>query len=153
MNAQLSEQKAKFHAVIIGIFYLISGIWEFMMGITELESTPSGVYFLLDIYRDYLITLGVITILVGAVLLFRINIGRLAALVLAWWNLFTGILIGIWFEIYTLLVIKTGTVPSLLGYILYEVLLIFACIMIRLYIINMLKISKAGYVFLRKSES
>ena len=67
MSTQLSEKKAKLHIVIIGIFYIISGILEYLLGLTQLESIPSGTHFFLDIYRNYLCMLGLITILVGLV--------------------------------------------------------------------------------------
>jgi len=58
MNTQLSEKKAKLHIVIIGIFYIISGIFELGVGATQAEGISYRVYFLLDTYRSYLAMLG-----------------------------------------------------------------------------------------------
>lgn len=146
-NTQLSEKKAKLHVAIIGIFYLSSGIWEYLMAASQAEGISPGTYFLLDIRRSYLLTLSLITILVGAFLLCRLNFARLSALVLTWWNLFSGPLIDVWSEMYRILIIKATVITSLAGFVMFMILRILACIMVRLYIINMLKTTKAGYIF------
>ncbi len=150
MNRRLSEKWAGINVNAIGIFYILSGIWEYLLGLTQLESTPSGVYFLLDIYRSYLSILGIITILVGFVFLFRINFARLLVLLLAWWSLFTSPLLGIWFEIYTSLIIKQGAIESFWGFIVSEILIILLLSLARIYIIYMLRVPKAGYIFLKE---
>ena len=89
MSTQLSEKKAKLHIILIGIFYVISGIFELGVGATQAEGISYRVYFLLDIYRSYLAILGGGTFLIGILILFRINFVRLITIALAWWNLFT----------------------------------------------------------------
>lgn len=155
MSGRLTEKWAKVNVKAIGIFCILSGIWEYLLGLAQLESISSGVYFLLDIYRSYLSILGIITILVGSIFLFRINFARLLVLLLAWWNLFTAPLIGIWFEIYTSSVIKREAIESsgeFWQFIISEILIILSIVLIRIYIIYILRVSKAGYIFLREKK-
>ena len=154
MNRKLTENWAKLHVAIIGIFYIISGLWELFMAATKGKITGSpDLYFLLSVYCTYLEKLGQTTILVGIGiligLLFRINFVRLLAIVLAWWNLFTAPLLDIWWCIYVIM-IKKFLLPHSWIELGIKAAILILITFIRLYIINMLKISKAGYVFLRK---
>jgi len=153
MDTQLSERWAKFNIVIVAIFYLISGAWEFFMGITQGEGLDKGIYFLLGVYRDYLIFLGWITMLTGILLLFRINLARLAAIILSRWNLFTAPLFYIWWVIYTVYIKKFLTIDLSFFSNSYTIIVMLAMTAMRLYIIYMLKIPKAGYICLRKKKN
>lgn len=152
MAIRLSEKWSEINVDIIGGLYIIFGIWEFLLGLGQLENITHGTYFLLDVYRNYLLLLGLTTFLVGITLLFKLNIARLFAIVLAWWNLFTSPLIHIWFEIYTTTYIRKSIIESLPKYIIGEIFVITFAMIIRLYIIYILRISKAGYIFLKKKE-
>jgi hypothetical protein len=152
MSAQLSEKWAKVNVVIIAAFYLISGAWEYLVGLTQAEGLDRADYFLLGTYRDYLMILGRITIIIGIVLLFRINFARIAAIILAWWNLFTGPLLYIWWLIYAVYIKKfLAITPSFFAYT-FEITVLLAMTVIRIYIIYMLRISKSGYIFLGKNK-
>ena len=150
MNAKLSEKRARLHIIIIGMFYLISGVWEYLVGLTQAESIGSGKYFLLDVYRNYAIILGLGTIIVGIVFLFKVKIARLLALTLAWWNLFTAPLLDIWWNIYAISIKKFLITDSWRDLWIASAVLITIMTLIRFYIIYMLRVSKAGYVFFKK---
>jgi len=152
----IPEKWAKINIIAIGIFYVISGSWEYLVGLTQEESIPLGAYFLLDVYRKYLEGIGVITILIGIGILcgvfFRLKFIRFLALILAWWNLFTAPIIEIWWSVYSITVKKFSTTDSWLGLWLHSLILIAIMTVLRLYIIDMLKISKAGFIFLKKRD-
>lgn len=152
MSTQLSEKWAKVNIVLIGVFYLISGIWEYLVGLTQEESIPPGIYFLLDVYRNYAEHLGIITILVGIGFLIMPKFIRWLVLILAWWNLFTAPIIQIWWYIYAILIKKISVTDSWLDLWLYTIVLILILTFIRLYIIYTLRISRAGYIFLKKKS-
>jgi hypothetical protein len=152
MNEQLSKRWAKINVAIIAVFYLISGVWEILVGETQGTGFSGGPYYLVEVHKDYLIILGRITFFVGIGLLFRINLIRLAALILAWWNLFTAPLVDIWWDIYAGHIKKFLTLDSSFTSIIYVLELILVMTAIRLYIIYMLRIPKAGYIFLRKKK-
>ena len=80
----------------------------------------------------------------------QLNIFRLTVIILAWWNLFTAPITHLWFEIYTMLVVEKGVIKILLWSILYDTLLILVYTLIRIYIIRILSIKRAGYLFLKK---
>lgn len=149
MSTQLSEKKVKRHVIIIAIFYIISGFWEGSLASVQ-GQYATGFNPLLYIYKEYLWWLGCISILVGFSLLFKINLGRLIAIALAWWNLFTAPLLDVWFSIYSISIKKFTTVTS--WFSLWGDLLILFVIMtlIRIYIIRTLSIKRAGYIFLKK---
>lgn len=150
MYTQLSEKKAKLHIILIGIFYVISGIFELGVGVTQAEGVSSGVFFLLDMYCNYLAILGGGTFLVGILILFRINFVRLIVIALAWWNLFTAPIIYIWWNIYSILIKKFSVVNPTLPVFIYTITIILIYTLIRIYIIRTLSIKKAGYLFLKK---
>ncbi len=150
MDKRLSDKWAKINVIAIGIFYIVSGIWEYLVGLTQEESISSGVYFLLDIYRNYAINLGLITILIGICLLFRAKLIRLAAIILAWWNLFTVPIIGIWWPIYAISIKKFSITNSWFALWIYSIILIFIMTAVRLYIIYVLSMPRAGSIFLKK---
>ena len=152
MTKQLSRNWAILHVVIIGIFHLVSGLWELLVGATAMESTPSGVHFLLDIYRSYLGTLSIVTFFIGIFFLLRFNFARILAIILAWWNLFTAPFFAIWWYIYSES-IRNITVENLsISEYLYAIVLVSVISATRIYIIRMLNISRAGYVFLDKNK-
>jgi len=128
---------------------LVSGLWEGILGSAQYEFIPSGTYFLLDIYRGYLYYLGLITILIGFLLLFRLNIAKFAALVLAWLNLFTAPLLETWSRIYST-EIKGFLLPDPGFMPVYIVIVLIVVTIIRLQIIHVLKTSLIGTVFFKK---
>ncbi len=150
MQSQLSEKKAKLYVIIIAVFHLVSGVWEFLMGLTQGESISLETYFFLDIYRSYLGIIGLITILLGILLFFRLNMIRLIVIALAWWNLFMSPLLMIWWDIYAILIKGFLVTDSWFGLWIETLVITVVLTIVRLYIINMLKLSKAGYIFLRK---
>lgn len=156
-DAGLSVKWARINVILIGMFYLISGIWEYFLGLTQMKWMPPGIYFLLDVYRSYTVNLGRVTILVGILLgigiLYRIKFIRLLALSLAWWNLFTAPLIHIGWNIYAIFIkgfLVTDFWFNLSSF--YLAVLILLLTFIRIYIISMLRISKAGYIFLKEND-
>jgi len=153
MNTKLSGKWAKINIVIIGIFYIISGIWEHLVGLTQGENYAGGEYFLLDIYRTYTVNLGNITVLIGiGLLVSRLKFIRLLALTLAWWNLFTVPLITIWWDVYAILIKKFLITDSWSTLLFHSAILIFILTFIRSYIIYMLQPRKAGYIFLKEQK-
>lgn len=138
--------------VAIGIFYLISGIWEYLVGLTQEESISSGVYYLLDVYRNYAEHLGIITILVGIAFLIMPKFTRWLVLILAWWNLFTAPIIDVWWSIYSISIKKISVTNSWLGLWLYTFALISLLSLIRIYIIYKLRVPKKGQSLLRKRK-
>lgn len=153
MDTRLSEKWAKINVVVIGIFYLISGIWEYFVGVTQAEGLSADVYFLLGAYRDYLMMFGRITILIGILLLFRINFARLSAIILAWWNLFTAPLFDIWWVVYAVFIKKFLAYTPSFSANAFDIMVILGMTGMRIYIIYMLRISKSGYIFLRKKKN
>lgn len=156
MNTRLSSKWAKINIFFIGIFYLMSGIWECLIGLTQMESTPTGIYFLLDLYRGYTTIIGHITILTGLGLLlgifFRINLVRVLAIILASWNLFTSPLIEIWWNLYSILIKKFLVTDSWLSLWGHSFILILIYSSVRFYIIYILRVYKAGYIFLKEKR-
>lgn len=150
MGTQLSKRWAKINIVIIAAFYLVSGIWEILLSQTQGTGFGGGPYYLMEMHKDYLSFLGKITFFVGIGLLFRINFFRLAALILAWLNLFTAPLVDIWWDIYVGHIKKVLSVDWSFESIIYMFVVMLVMVAIRLYIIYMLRIPKAGYIFLRK---
>jgi hypothetical protein len=138
---KLLRKKEKIYVFMVGIFYLISGIWEYLLGLTQLESTPPGVYFLLDLYRKYAVNLGLITIFAGIafLLLFRFHIFRLIVLILTWWNLFTTPLIVVWWNIYAISIKRLLITYSWFALWVYSIIIISVLTFIRIYIINIVK--------------
>jgi len=151
MTTQLSEKWAKINVVVIGMFYLISGMGEYLMSeiLGEgLGGRAKGLFFL-GPYQNYLTILGVVTFFLGVGLLFRINLARILALILAWWNLFTSPLFHIWWSIYTGFIKKVSNVDLSISGVVFTLILLSVMTIIRFYIIYVLKTSKAGYVFFR----
>lgn len=153
MEIVMNESKAKLHIKIIGIYYIISGIWEYLSGLMQAESIPPRIYFILDIYRNYLTYLGLITILMGIIILFKVNFARLAVICLAWWNLFTSPLLDIWWVIYAVDIKKFLVRDHSISSFLYSFFLTIILVAIRIYIIYILRISKAGYIFLKENKT
>lgn len=153
MEERLSRKWAVINVVMIGLFHIISGIWEYLVGLTRAENIGSGKYFLLDVSRSYGMNLGRITIFLGiAILLFRFRFIRWLTLILAWWNLFAAPLIDIWWLVYDMEIEKISASTSLLMLFIGTTIIILIMTVSRLYIISMLKISKAGYLFLKRSQ-
>jgi len=152
-----TKRAANIHIVIISCFYLVSGICEYLIGLTQAESISLGVYLLLDIYRNYMLCLGIVTILIGILtllgMLFRLNILRWLALLLAWWNLLASPSIDLWWNIYAISVKKIEVITSFLGFIIYSVILITIFMAIQFHIIYTLRVSKAGYIFLKEHKT
>lgn len=150
MHKQLSEKWARINVNMIAIFYLISGFFEYLLVMRgESES-----YFLLAIYHNYVAWLGFFTFIVGISLFFKTDISRRLALILAWWNLFTAPLLEIWWILYKVYIKKWSALPDSLLFMCGGVVIIIAIItIIRLYIIYMLRIDKAGYIFFKKKDN
>lgn len=153
MRTQLSRKWAIINVIIIAFFYLISGVWEILVGETQGTGFGGGPYYLMEVHKNYLIILGRITFFVGIGLLLRINLFRIAALILAWLNLFTAPIVDIWWDIYIGHIKKALTVDWSFESIIYMFITILIMAVIRLYIIYMLNASTAGHVFLRKKKN
>ena len=151
MTKQLTKNRAIFHIAVIGIFHLISGYWEGCLAATEGQYF-SGFHLLLNIYRQYLGILAGITLIIGIFLLCKFNFGRVLAIILAWWNLFTAPLFDIWWAIYTISIKKFLITDSWSGLWMDTAIVVIIMTLIRIYIIRMLNISRAGYVFLNKNK-
>ena len=149
MGKQLLRERANMHVRIIGIFYIISGIWEYLHGFQG----DSLAYFLVGIYHNYVVYLGLFTIVIGIGILLRRNLCRKLALILAWWNLFTAPILDQWWFIYAVKIKKIfiGSAPSLFW--LWTIGIIILVSITRIYIIYMLRISKAGYIFLKEYKN
>lgn len=145
---KLFSSKARRIANIIGGFYLLSGFWEILLAETEHLYTK-GFYFL-DLYRNYAYYLGWSTFFTGILILCKFNIGRLLALGLAFWNIGLTLIIQLAFNIYAASVIKSNPVESYIYTSVANIIIWTITSYIRLYIISMLRVSKAGYIFLKK---
>jgi len=141
-----------FHVVMIGIFHLISGFFEIGLAATQGQYF-SGFHLLLNIYRQYLEILGWVTIIIGILLFCRINLARVVAIVLAWWNLFTAPIIDIWWYMYVVIIKKFLVGSSSFPIHLSDFTSILIMTLIRIYIIRILSISRAGYIFIKRSSS
>ena len=120
------------------------------MGLTQAESIHTGTYFLLDVYRSYVTIIGWITISVGLGLLSKINLARLLAIILSWWNLLASPLIEIWWNLYSISIKKFLVTDSWSALWSHSFILILIYTFVRLYVIYMLRISKAGHIFLKE---
>ncbi len=147
MEDRLSERAAGLNGRIIGIFYLVSGGWEFLIGLTEQEAIPPGSYYFLDIYRNYASYLGLVTILIGIGILAKLNTARLFAITLALWNLLSAPIIYLWWHKCLKSIKEIIVIDSAFGLLIYSISLLILMSAIRIYIIYMLRISKAGYIF------
>ena len=145
MTKQLTRNWANFHVVVIGIFYLISGTWQFLLGVSGEEGVSFKASVFSEIYATHVIIFAPVTIVVGILLLFKLNVARLSAIALAWWNLFFGPFVLIYWNI------STNNLFINSAY-LFEFVLLLTIIVIRIYIISMLNISRAGYIFLKKNN-
>jgi len=152
MTKQLSRNWANFHVVIIGIFYLVSGVWEICLVATQGQYF-SGSHLLLNIFRQYLGILAGITIILGIFLLCKLNFARVLVIGLAWWNLFTAPLFDIWWSIYSISIKKFLITDSWSGLWMDTAIVVMIMTLIRIYIIRMLNISRAGYVFLKERQA
>lgn len=156
MSGKLTVEKARGKIIAVGIFYIISGVWEYLLGLTQAEAVPSGKYFLLDAYRNYAIYLGLVTILAGISIfigvLFKLRTIRFLVLILAWWNLFTAPIIETWWCIYAVSIKKFLITTSWLDLWVESFVVILMSAGIHLYIINILKVYRAGYLFLRGKQ-
>jgi len=137
---------------MIGIFYLISGVWEVCLGAVQGQYF-SGYNPLLNFYRGYLNILGLITLIVGILLFCRINFVRIIAIILAWLNLFTVPIIYVWWYLYVIIIKKFLVAnTSFLSYFSdFSLMLILS--LIRIYIIRILSISRAGYIFIKRKDN
>ena len=145
MENKLSIRSARIHIITIGIIYLISGLWECLL-IMEHESNT---FSALIVRRQYLTLLGLVTIVIGVGLITKKNVFRIFAIILAWWNLFTMPIIDFLWSIYTILVIKISNVNSWLSFWVWTAAIWIIIIGVHIYIIYMLRISKAGFIFLK----
>lgn len=157
MNTQLSKKQAKIRIGVIALFYLMSGIFEYFGGLTAGDMILPKNCFLLDAYFNYSVKLGLITIFVGIglllSLLFRIRIIRWLALILAWWNLFTGPAIYIWWDIYSIWIKGfLSLTPSIWAWI-FSIAQLCVIAVIRIYIIRTLSVDRAGHIFIRNKKS
>jgi len=145
MENRLSIRSAQIHIITIGIIYLISGLWECLL-IMEYESST---FPALAVRRQYLTLLGLTTIAIGIGLIAKKNVFRIFAIILAWWNLFSIPIIDFLWSMYTIRVIKISNLSSWLNFWVWTVAIWVIITGIRIYVIYMLRVSKAGYVFLK----
>jgi len=138
MTEKMSFKKATVYVGLIGAFYIISGVWEILVGLTQAESIFYGRYYLLDVYRAFAMSLGLITICVGIGFLFKKSLFRLPVLILAWANLFIAPIVEIWWPVYAILLKKFSSTSSWLGLCLQSITIIGILTIIRLYIIKKL---------------
>jgi len=146
MVNKLSEKWARININSIGVFYIVSGIWEILL---IMEGDRLAKYYLVGIRSGYLSLLGLLTIIIGIGLLFRGNTFRLLALVLAYWNLFTVPIIDIWWLVYRVYVKKTSVIYSSYNLWFWSIGILAVVTLVRLYVIYMISVSKAGYIFLK----
>jgi len=151
MTKQLSKNRAIFHITVIGIFHLISGLWEGILAVTQGQYFP-GSHSLLNIYRQYLGMLALLTIILGILLLFKVNFARVLAISLAWWNLFTAPVFLIWWNIYAIVIKKFLVANLSVSTYLFGFVVMVMIALTRIYIIRMLNVSRAGYIFLNKKN-
>jgi len=147
MTKLIAGIRPYFHVVMIGIFYLISGVWEVCLGAVQGQYF-SGYNPLLNFYRGYLGMLGMITIIIGILLFFRVNFARIIAIILAWSNLF--IAPAFWFIWHICIEKMPSDSVSFPQWLIYSIVLISILSLIRIYIIRILSISRAGYIFIKK---
>ena len=144
MKNVLLERSTKIRIRVIGVFYVITGIWEYF----HFLQGDSINYYLLDLYRNYVVLLGCFTVITGFGLLFNNNFFRLCAILLAWWNIFTVPILDVWWPVYSILIKKFLVINSWLMLWFWTGVIILATVLIRIYIIYMLRINKAGYILL-----
>lgn len=147
MSKQLSEKWAKRHIMTIGMFYVFSGIWLYLIGGSGETGVSFGDSVLSEIYSTYAVIIGPITVLTGILLMVELKLSRLVAIALAWWNLFIGPFVLIFWNMYT---ISTGKLSSSTSLWVTVAIIILIMTAIRLFIIYMLRPSKAGYLFLKE---
>ena len=103
MNNSISERSANWQVNIIGIFYIITGLWEMFVGAfayeSELPITLAGRDTVIN-YKTYTFYLGLIGVAIAIGLFNRFRWVRIAAIALTWWNLFTDPIIYIWIIIH-----------------------------------------------------
>jgi len=145
MGDYILKKKAVILVGIIGAFYIISGVWE----VLHLLQGESIVDNLISLYRNYVYILGLLTILTGIGICFKLRISRTIAIFLAWWNLFTAPIIDVWWYVYTVLIKEYFTSYPLPYIIFYTVFVIILMTLARIYIIYALRISQAGYLFFK----
>jgi len=153
MSNQISGKSADLQVNIIGIFYLFSALHEIFFGLFAYESVTSPGFSMDPIrnYNHYLLILGIISFAVSIGIFCRSNFARKGAIALTWWDLFTAPAIDIYMDYYTRVVRKLEVLYVSTGmYYLYTALLFLIMSAIRIYIINTLNTSRAGYVFLEK---
>lgn len=151
MTKQIPETWAEMHIAAIGIFCLVSGIWEFLVGIGPVDIRMMD-DFLLSLHWRYLCILGIITFFSAIFLFFRINFFRLVVIAIAWWNLFTAPLIAIWYYIYVGIIKKFLSINFSISSCTSLFILFSIMTLIRIYIIRTLSISRAGSIFIKKNS-
>ena len=156
MNKLISEKRADMHINFVGIFCVASGMWELFLGLFAYESvTPLYVSGRdpLHIYNTYILILGLISIVIGMGIFSRFNFSRKAAIVLAVWNIFSNPVISIFMDFYLVFIRKISEITMPFPqYVFVLFLNMFLLIIPRIYIIYILRISKAGYIFLKKKN-
>ena len=154
MPNQISGKSANLQVNIIGVFYLLSALHEIFFGLFAFESvTPLYVSGRdpLNNYNRYMLILGIISFAVSIGIFCRANFARKGAIALTWWDLFTAPALYLYMDYYARVVRKLEVLYVSTGmYYLYTALLFLIMSAIRIYIINTLNTSRAGYVFLEK---
>jgi len=135
-----------FHVVMIGIFHLISGSFEIWCSAIDQYGIK---YPLLNMYNNYSIVIGLITIIIAFFLFLKTNLARILAIFLAWWNLFSAPALWIVWHIY----VDKISIESFSEWLIYTTVLILLMTLIRIYIIRILSISRAGCLFIKKPPS
>jgi len=151
---RLSKFWAIVNNLIVSLFFLASGLFEFTTSLFSYDRPLEGTLFLRDAYIQYLLFLGGTTFILGILIIigmiFKTNFIRRAVIILSWWNLFSSPLIGFWYSYIYTTFIKNIYIIEWNFWTFYELLYKIMLITLpRLYIIYMLREDRAGYLFLR----
>jgi hypothetical protein len=142
MHSSLVSRLKKVNFLIVATFYIVSGIWEWLL---IMEGDRLGGYFLVIMREHYLLFLGLLSITTGIGLFFRNNLFRVIALVLAYWNIVISPLIEIWWIHYNIHYTKKISLSALSLLTWLEIaVVITAMTLVRVYVIYVLKIDSSG---------
>jgi len=155
---RLSKFWAIVNILIVSLFYLASGLYEFVVSLFSYDRSSPGVLFLKDVYVQYLLFLGLASILLGILIIIaivlKIDFIRKIALILSWWNLFVSPLVGFWYSyIYTTLIKNIYTIEWNFWNFSEVLFIVMLLTMSRLYIIYILREDRAGYLFMKPEKS
>jgi hypothetical protein len=146
MDNRIPERRANLHINIIIAINLLSSIWQFLFAMQGAGcATPAC-----SVRYQFTSYLGTVTFLVAVCLFTKINFFRLCAIGIAWCNLVASPLVEILENIYLYRLGKTNYIYPKKSLIIIELCLVVVMIAVRVYIIYMLSVSKAGYIFTKE---